>query len=66
MVIRSKAEGAKELVLTDACNHRLGRFTMDGALIGGAAEDGTGGDLDQGSTQRCAGDTQRFAEGDGG
>lgn len=24
----------EELVVTDACNHRVGRFTMDGALLG--------------------------------
>jgi DNA-binding beta-propeller fold protein YncE len=34
MVIRTKSDGAKELVVTDACNHRLGRFTLDGKLIG--------------------------------
>lgn len=34
MCIWSKPDGTKELVVTDACNHRLGRFTMDGGLIG--------------------------------
>jgi hypothetical protein len=34
---------ARELVITDACNHRLGRFTLDGELIAwiGAPEDDT-------------------------
>lgn len=26
-------EGATELVITDACNHRIGRFTLEGKLI---------------------------------
>jgi hypothetical protein len=34
LVIRTKTDGSKELVVTDACNHRLGRFTIDGKLIG--------------------------------
>ncbi len=34
LVIRSKSDGSKELVVVDACNHRLGRFTLDGKLIG--------------------------------
>ncbi len=35
-------QSAGELIVTDACNHRLGRFTLDGALIawiGGGASD---------------------------
>ena len=34
IAIWTKPDGKKELVVTDACNHRLGRFTMDGGLIG--------------------------------
>jgi hypothetical protein len=33
IVIRPKSDGSKELVVTDAANHRLGRFTLDGKLI---------------------------------
>ena len=32
---------ARELIITDACNHRLGRFTLDGALIGWVGGPGT-------------------------
>lgn len=34
MVIRQKSDGSSELVVVDACNHRLGRFTLEGKLIG--------------------------------
>lgn len=34
MVFRTTREGGKELVVADACNHRIGRFTLDGQLIG--------------------------------
>jgi DNA-binding beta-propeller fold protein YncE len=34
LVIRTKSDGSRELDLTDACNHRIGRFTLDGKLIG--------------------------------
>lgn len=34
LAIRTKADGSKEIVVVDACNHRLGRFTLDGTLIG--------------------------------
>lgn len=32
---------ARELIITDACNHRLGRFTLDGVLIGWVGGPGT-------------------------
>lgn len=34
----------KELVLTDACNHRLGRFTLDGELIAWIGSPDTAGE----------------------
>jgi DNA-binding beta-propeller fold protein YncE len=43
LAIRAKQDGSKELVLTDACNHRLGRFTMDGKLIGWIGSNATQG-----------------------
>ena len=43
MAIRSKSDGSKELVVADACNHRLGRFTMDGGLIGWVGKAGDQG-----------------------
>lgn len=34
LAIRSRRDGGRELVVVDACNHRIGRFTLDGELIG--------------------------------
>ncbi len=34
LAFRTRSDGSKELIVVDACNHRLGRFTLDGALIG--------------------------------
>lgn len=34
LAIRSRSDGSQELVVADACNHRLGRFTMEGKLVG--------------------------------
>lgn len=32
--IRERSDGSKELMVVDSCNHRVGRFTLDGQLIG--------------------------------
>lgn len=34
LAIRTLKDGTRELVVTDSCNHRVGRFTLDGQLIG--------------------------------
>lgn len=34
MVVRTRTDGQRELLVTDSCNHRIGRFTLDGELIG--------------------------------
>lgn len=33
LALWTKSDGSRELVITDACNHRVGRFTLDGKLI---------------------------------
>lgn len=33
----------RELIVADACNHRLGRFTLDGALVGWIGSPGSAG-----------------------
>lgn len=37
-------DGTTELVVADACNHRIGRFTIDGDLIAWIGSPGTAGD----------------------
>ncbi len=34
ITLRERADGVTELVLTDSSHHRIGRFTLDGELIG--------------------------------
>ncbi len=34
MAIRRTRDGRRELVVVDSCNHRIGRFTLEGELIG--------------------------------